>query len=79
MILTPEVHAEKQCYVVKAALHIVHPIGRAYCWGGADCTLHLLMVLRTWFRLGWLGQRHHKFFGGLVTDVLCDSRKWTET
>lgn len=29
MILTPEVYAEEQCYVVKAAFYIVHPIGRA--------------------------------------------------
>lgn len=31
MILTPEVHAETRCYVVKEALHTVHPFGRAWC------------------------------------------------
>lgn len=81
MILTPEVHAERQrCYVVKAALHTVQPTGRAQCQVGADCTLPLS---RRCFGPGSgsarQDRRRGKFFSGLVTHALCDPGKLTET
>lgn len=57
MILTPDVHAVKQCYVVKAALCTFHPTGKALFWIGDDYIAPQLMVLCTWFRSGWLRQR----------------------